>query len=426
MKKVFIIIFIALISYIFGFVVYEPSVDDSLLLGAGEVTIDTSLDDATYADSPNGKVVFIDDNNGYAFYSGLSGDLHYRKSTDGGATWGAEQVFANESGGSQMVRFGLWYDRWTPGDDTGTKIYVAYSDQGTDDLFYNYLDTSGDTIGTSVLVKTSLSYSETYVAPSITKSTDGYLFIFWAEWSEEFVMKSTDSGSSWAQTSATFLDASDDPVLLLPLSGGDIILIQHDVSVDDLVSRVYDEATDSWDSSDTVIDTTFNNIAGTRSQFGGAVYRSTGDVYVVGNNGVSTYDVQSYLYSESTRTWSNKTDVVSNDNGLLDAKIAIDDNNGDVYVIYGTYGTGFSSNVNVYYKKSTDGMTTWSAETQLNVTTDDIRYLGTTLTSDEYLYAVWHNDDLNDILGATIADITPSSPPPAVDNPNFQNIIWFD
>ena len=58
----------------------------------------------------------------------------------------------------------------------------------------------------------------------------------------------------------------------------------------------------------------------------------------------------------------------------------------------------------VYYKKSTDGGTTWSDESS-NLTPggrDDHKYLRGNLLSTNRLYVVWYNDDTNALMGSQI------------------------
>lgn len=66
----------------------------------------------------------------------------------------------------------------------------------------------------------------------------------------------------------------------------------------------------------------------------------------------------------------------------------------------------------VYYKQSTDGGTNWSSASE-NLSpgiVDDHKTLRGNLLSTERLYVVWHNDDLNYIMGNTLFDILNSAP----------------
>src|SRR3989304_3729819 len=70
-------------------------------------------------------VVFTTASIGYVIYR--AGNLFYRKTTDGGSTWsGAITIEAGGGGLTAANACGIWYDRWTPGDDTGTKIHIVH------------------------------------------------------------------------------------------------------------------------------------------------------------------------------------------------------------------------------------------------------------------------------------------------------------
>jgi hypothetical protein len=72
--------------------------------------------------------------------------------------------------------------------------------------------------------------------------------------------------------------------------------------------------------------------------------------------------------------------------------------------------------MSVHYKSSTDGGTTWSNQSpELNPgLQDDIKYIRGNLLSYNRLYVVWYNDDLNSLMGNTIATFTVvSNTPPS-------------
>lgn len=75
---------------------------------------------------------------------------------------------------------GVWYDRWTPGDNTGTYIHIVTFDSGNDDFWYTRLNTSSDTLTTTVNASGASqggSFTSGANLPSITKRTDGILYM---------------------------------------------------------------------------------------------------------------------------------------------------------------------------------------------------------------------------------------------------------
>ena len=196
---------------------------------AAEVAIESNAqNDNEVFQGTGAAVVFISDTVGYAFYveelgtEANWGTFKYAKTTDGGATWPTEvQINAQ----TDIMGFGIWYDRWTPGDTTGTNIYVAFVENGTDRVYFDCIDTgASDAPCGPVIVADLTSFNLNDGTPSITKSTDGDLYIF-AALSAVDVWDSIDGGSNWNSTTASFLP-NDDQVKgnLMPLSGGDVLL----------------------------------------------------------------------------------------------------------------------------------------------------------------------------------------------------------
>lgn len=392
----------------------KPNLD-----GCSEVLIESSAQTAfEYFQGTGAAVVFVSDLVGYAFYlesAVPTAQLKYAKTTDGGATWPTEVSVDDQT---DVVGFAIWYDQWTPGDFSGTKIHIAFLDNTDDDLFYDFLDTSDDSqhTGGVVTIASVGSVGTNDGKPSITKSTDGDLYVFAAGSTRE-VWRSTaaSGGETWASTSATFLNDDLEQGNLMPLSGGDILLTYQNCPCTEgttfnIVSRVLSNS-GTWDSSDSpTIASVFWEYIDWQPMWGTSLYRATGDIYLAVDSrpaSTSAANIETYLYDEGNRTWSQKAGVVTNDtNGLMDTKIAIDECTGDVYVVY-TRGQGDSSG-SVHFKKSTDGMASWGTEQTISDYNDDFRVVRPNLMSDERLYVVWQEDDLSDIWGRTIVDLSGS------------------
>ena len=377
-----------------------------------EVSIEATLYDATDEYVPGPKIVFINDTHGYVFYQKTDGgmaEICYSKSTNGGTSW--TYIGAIDSATQYTFRaFSVWYDKWTVGD-TGTKIHIAANCYDDDIVHYNYLDTSDDsTRGSWANAFGSGAYNAPDTATTLAKSSDGYLFFTSGGTNGFIVGKSTDGGSNWGSDIAPsygFFGDDDDQAQILPLSDGDMLVIYEDITADTLYSFVYDEATDTWDASATTV-TTIATHATYYAPWGAVFDKSTNDTYLAVNTASATAggDLKAYKFSDSSRSWSALTDIYTDIGaGGGTVKMAIDQNNQDLYAICvrGTVGT----DTHIYYKKSTNGGSSWGSENQVSSTLDDNRHVTTNFMSDERIYAGWFDDDNNDLFGNTVADISP-------------------
>ena len=265
---------------------------------------------------------------------------------------------------------------------------------------------------------------------SITKSTDSYLFAsgFGATTTADAfdMWKSTNSGDNWSLITPArsgnyaFLDDDTDHAQLVPLSGGDVMVIYHDSSATDLYSFVYDEGTDSWDAAPTTIESDYldsgspacTSSGSTCGDFGATVYRSTGDIYLAYPNDKmgAGGDLKAAKFSDSGRTWSSLTDIYT-DIGTdgEEVKMALNDNNGDLYAVY-LYGADGSRTV--YAKKSTDGGSTWGTAYQVSsATTRDYTTVHTNIIGTEHIYAIGLVED-NTVFGYSVALFATPTPTP--------------
>ncbi|MBP7842409.1 DUF2341 domain-containing protein [Candidatus Woesebacteria bacterium] len=414
-----------------GVVYYNDDLNDilfSAVTDGMEVTINESVVDGTdeYAPSPN--TVFTTDLIGYTFFIDVtSQDLAYSKTTDGGKNWSNVPIVIDTTIAG-WTSVAVWYDQWTPGNTTGTKIHIAASDDAADDIFYTFLDTSGDTLKGSMVAAVSGTTTLTEATdgpPSITMGAAGDLFILgnFSSTAGGKVSKSSDgAGTTWGDvTPASWSTVAIDQIQLLPLvTGNDIIAIKAQTADDTIRSRIYDETGNSWEGAWSASITTLTENTTYDQWFSATIKKSTGNVYLslANQTANAANDIEFWSFTDSGRTWSQGTSLFTNDTTVMMPAPIMDESTGDIYVAYlrGTLG----ADVSVYTKKSTDGGTTWSAESAaLNLgIIDDFKSLRTNLLSSTRMYLTWMNDDMNDLMGTTVPFI--SSGAPDVDQKHYR------
>lgn len=387
------------------------------------VVIDSSVSTTSTAHGGvTQTTVFTAADIGYTFYKDANGSCVYSKTTDGGSTWAGAVAIDSQT---DCLRIAVWYDQWTPGDVSGTTIHVGTMDSGSDDLWYTALDTTDDSQTTTVNA-TGANQSGTFTAGtnfnSITVGTDGDIYMGVTDSGDAFVVKCTsacDSSGNWAEAGTNPFDLANDPISLTPLSGGDILVVRNDISTDDFDSKVYDDSANSWDGSWTDIDTSASENSTYDASFSTSVNQSTGNVNLAYAANIATLgtddEIRSATFSDSSRTWTNKADVLASTSyGVTGVGLARDSTNSNVYVIYSARtNAADAASANVYWKQSTDGMDTWGSEQgPLNSSPDDIYGAGPNAVNAYRIYVTWVETTPDDLFGETVAEIVQATPTP--------------
>ena len=377
---------------------------------------DTSIMDPKDEFSPSPSVVFIDSLTGYVFYIGGSSDqsLVYRKTTNGGSFWGPTVVIDTAIAGWTNVA--VWYDRWTPGDTTGNLIHIAAVQDSSDDVHYTYLNAANGSLRGSLTVALAGSTFTEAVdgPPSITKSAENNLFIScnftdYTGLAGGAVAKSEDAGASWTPYNTGWSTVAIDQVQLLPLlTDNDIIAIRADTANNEMDYQIYDEVADTWAGSWTSIATMTEDTVYDQ-WFSASLRKSTGDIYLSFANFTANVanDIEFWSFDDDAgpRIWTKQTNLFDDNRTVMMPTPVVDDSNGDIYVAYlrgNLVYNSTTSDMGVYFKKSTDGGSTWEAEApRLNFVEGDTRVLRTNLLADYRPFVVW-GIYLNDLAGETM------------------------
>ncbi len=383
----------------------------------------TIVDDSMLNTSPT--TVFISDTVGYTFFVDNGNACRYASTTDAGATWSLAYT-VDSVNTTDCFRVAVWYDQWTPGDDTGTVIHIATLDTGDDDIFYTSLNTVTNQLSTTVI---ATNQAGTFAAGtnyhSITKGGDGNLYMAANDASDSWIVRCTGtctSAGNWSEIANPYELQNDWP-LLVPLLNGNIMTIRMDLSGNDYDYNIWNGSI--WSGWTTILTTAGEN-ATFDAHFGATIDKRTGDVYFVGVTDNATLgtddDIRTAYYNHHNGTWSVMGNVLTNDTkGIRDAKIFFDQNSGDVYVTYSALTTPNSATTgNVYYKYSTDGMVSWSSEVQVNTVSGNLFGAGhNNLMSTERAYVTWKNISGDDLFGETVVNLSP----PALEQYSYR---WYE
>ena len=270
----------------------------------------------------------------YVFFVESSNrNLVYRKSTDGGVTFGA-QVLIKTGTGFLNDGVCVWYDQWTPGDNSGNLIHILdyIEGIGTGEARYFVLDTSNDTFATN---------NDTQIATgtfgfgndgqfNLIKATNGELWYSRTSNSGAGpdVLRSTDSGATWASIengAVGALSSASDGLFIMPLADSgsniaDILGIHTDVVNSRLQFAIFNNTTDLWDVSFTVLETGITQFGPPVPQIAASLNKTTGDIYFVYVAGTAFGDPDASFafrrFDNSTRTFGSKVFITSDANNI--------------------------------------------------------------------------------------------------------------
>lgn len=296
--------------------------------------------------------------------------LYWRKSSDQGRTWGKTNTV--EFDFSTAYTFGVWYDRWTPGD-SGNLIHIAYQEASSHDVRYRNLDVSSDTLSSATTVHAGTSANPVWQSPcEVVKTVGGKVRVVFNldGGTEHGHYAATTPFTSWTSR-ASPVEADFDPFFLLPgnyADNHDTDLYLQDVSANGWSRKVYDDSANSWAETAIITDTNFIDGTVVVPQANGAVKLSSGLQYLAAWNDYDTATADLKFWTWDGTTLTAKTDVVSNSDDCGACAVAVDNTSGRVYVFYIGKSDGsetIPTAVKGYYKYTDDDGTTWSAEQTL-------------------------------------------------------------
>jgi len=340
-----------------------------------DVNIDTTVSTA----SARGMraVVFTTDLIGYWFYIDSTGDFGYSKTTDGGATWGAKVTLHSTTA---FVAFDIWFDQWTPGD-TGANIYLSAFDSTNDAIIVGKVQTaSSDSYVNVIAVSLASAVAGRGAFVSVTKTRSNYVYVAFdidAGAERGFYRSANFStagpgGSTWsANLSTTFIEATLDTCKLFPdgtsADPDDCWAVYYDASATAITLKQWDASAGSQVESATIGVAHTDGATDLTGQFGysGAIRHSDGHLILAKvsqrDNAASTHQVFDIT---DTSTITTKTAITTNIDDHYYPQVFIDQATNAIYVAYNGKRDGsevMDTTTKVYYTKSTDGGTTWTA-----------------------------------------------------------------
>ncbi len=353
---------------------------------------------------------------GYVIFQVSDNSIVVLKTTDSGANW-TEQDTANNPTDNTTRTMAVYFDQETKGD-SGTILHIAWVFSSANTVRYVQFDTSDDTFGTIRTVD-ALTVSATAVDSdvSVVKSVSGRVYVCASgdmdahtENTDHSMRSSSDGFATNNESELSPYSTDEELVTLMPGAAADeddICAVVVDTINADLEFWKFDASANTWGV--TAIDTGLSQnqaIMRGAKRFAVAVSRHSDEHILVvywNDRDTATADFKSVDITQATPTITGKTDLHSSLDSYF-ISMLINQQNNDVYVAYCGSDAGdeaIFSLVQVYFKKSDDGMASWGTEQTYSDADDDLRmtHMGRTVGSaGGRVMPSFYNDDLDTVL----------------------------
>jgi hypothetical protein len=306
-------------------------------------------------------------------------EIFYKKSTDGGTTWTSQRL-TYSSGESKYPDIAV---------DTNNHIHVVWDDDSPGNFeIHHKKSTDG---GMSWTTKRLTFNSGPSRVPRIAVDSNDNVNLTWHDYSpgndEVYYKRSTDGGTNWTTKRLTFNSGSSAPTSVAADSNNHIHVVWHDETPGN-AEVFYKKSADggiNW----TTKRLTFNPSS---SYIPTIATDSNNHIHVTWFNYVQGSD--EIYYKKSTdggASWSSKRLTYNSGYSRMPA-IATDSSN----YIHVTWHDSTPGNDEIFYKRSTDGGTSWSKR-RLTWNAGFSHVPTVAAGSNNHLHLVWQDDTFGNI-----------------------------
>lgn len=350
-----------------------PNRADALVSAIGGITHYNGAGTSYVVETPSGVL--------YCFFQSRGSTLCYRKSTNGGLTWG-NNVLVPAAGGTVVLQFAVWYDKWS--GLAGDLIHIAHTDTTSDDIFYRALDTSNDTLGTETTIAVLVSTGSNN-ALSLTRARGGNLACLYSIDGavEHGFATSTDVGATWSPKTSATEAVNNDQWILLPgwaADSQDLMCFFWDHSASEISRKLFDDSANTWSETSIALSMTLTLSSTSAPHFSAAVDLANSRNLLAAWSAADTLnaDLRAWHVTESAITEVTNVVLNSTDDQHL-CGIGVCTRDANLWcVVYAGKSDGSETvptTLNIYCKWSTDAGVTWGTETKLTEVTRSASWL---------------------------------------------------
>lgn len=282
-------------------------------------------------------------------------EIFYKRSTDGGTTWSGITQLTWNSGNSSDPSVAA---------DSANRIHVVWKDgtPGNDEVFYKHSTDSGATWS----APTRLTWSTgSTMDPAVAADTGTGIHVVYSDYKsggrDIYYKQSTDSGSTWsAITRLCWSFSNSDKPSIAVDAGGGVHVVWEDYSAMNY-EIYYKRSTDGGATWSSLTRLTWNS---GESQAPAICADSGTGIHVMWyDNSPGNYEIYYKRSTDGGATWLGTNRFTWNTGWTYFPSIAAD-SSGGIHAVWDD-DTNISPNIEVFYRESTDGGTTWSGITRL-------------------------------------------------------------
>lgn len=316
----------------------------------------------------------------YDYRIGNSSRIFYKRSTDGGINWSADTNITNSNQTSANPSVAV----------EGSVVHIVWEDTriapvSNSEIYYRRSTDNGVTWGPEFRLSSLPDFSE---HPSVSVSGQ-LVFVVWHDemWGdlEVFCKRSTDGGTTWGADTRLTNGAGYSAHPSTVISGSNIHLVWFD-DKDGNEEIYYKRSTDagtSWGAESRLTNNT------SKSDYP-SIHISGSFIHLVwreDRDGVSNTEIYYKRSADEGVTWGADTRITNN-SGYSDIASVFSSGQA-VHVVWYDDRDG-AGNTEIYYKRSTDGGTSWESDTRLTNNSSSSIYPSLTVSGSS-VHVVWYD-----------------------------------
>jgi hypothetical protein len=307
-------------------------------------------------------------------------EIYYKRSTDGGTTWGTDTRLTNtNNSSSELASISV----------SGSSVHMVWLDyrDGNGEIYYKRSTNDGVSWEADVRLTNNSFDSQT---PSISVSGLDLHAVWYDNRDgnyEIYYKRSTDGGTSWSADTRLTNSSGQSWYPCVSVSGLNVHVVWYD-GRDGNDEIYYKRSTDggtSWGSDARLTNNTSLSQKPSVDVSGGIVQVLWWDIR----------DFNPEIYHKRSTdgglTWSADTRLTDNAADSYNPSVTVSGS-----TVHFVWYDNRDGNNEIYYKRSTDAGVSWGADTRLTVNSPGISYLPSVCVSGSYVHVVWtDNRDAN-------------------------------